>query len=91
MAEVPEGKFALMFEESKKFLNAMGLHEQLMLEILDAETDWEFIIKIDAMVEAAAKVMVKQIEIVRRALDLFAFDPGRLRKPALRSVCSIPG
>ncbi len=60
MAEVPEGRFALLFEESKKFLNAMGLHEQLMLEILDAETDWEFIIKIDAMVEAAAKAMVKE-------------------------------
>jgi hypothetical protein len=60
MTEVAENRLEWLFEESKKFLNAVGLHEELMLEILNAETDWEFIIKIDAMLEAAAKEMVKE-------------------------------
>jgi hypothetical protein len=59
MAEQIENRFELLFEASKKFTQAMGLHDELMLEIFRAKSDWEFTIKIDAMLEAAAKAIVK--------------------------------
>ena len=43
----------------------MGLHDQLILEIFRAKSDWEFIIKVDAMLEAAAKAVVKQ-QLIRQ-------------------------
>src|SRR5450631_1797701 len=55
-----ENRFELLLEASKKFTQAMGLHDELMLEIFRAKSDWEFIIKIDAMLEAAAKAVVKK-------------------------------
>ncbi|MFY9958644.1 hypothetical protein [Bradyrhizobium sp.] len=60
MAEQVENRFELLLEASKKFTRAMGLHDQLILEIFRAKSDWEFIIKVDAMLEAAAKAVVKQ-------------------------------
>jgi hypothetical protein len=60
MAEQVENRFDLLFEESKKFTRAMGLHDELILEIYRAKSVWEFIIKIDAMLEAAAKAVVKK-------------------------------
>ncbi len=60
MAEELENRSELLFEESKKFSNEMGLPEDLILKIYKAETDWEFIIKIDAMLEAAVKSVVKK-------------------------------
>ena len=60
MTEHVENRFELFLEASKKFTQAMGLHDELMLEIFRAKSDWEFIIKIDAMLEAAAKAVVKK-------------------------------
>jgi len=60
MTEHVENRFELLLEASKKFTQAMGLHDELMLEIFRAKSDWEFIIKIDAMLEAAAKAVVKK-------------------------------
>jgi len=59
MAEQVENRFELLFAASKKFVQAMGLHDELILEIFRAKSDWEFIIKIDAILEAAAKAIVK--------------------------------
>jgi hypothetical protein len=59
MADRVENRFELLFEESKKFSNVVNLPEDLILKIYRAETDWEFIIKIDALLEAAAKHVVK--------------------------------
>jgi hypothetical protein len=67
MAEQVENRFTLLHEASKKFTQAMGLHDELILEIFRAKTDWEFTIKIDAMLEAAAKAAVPT-----------SFDPGDL-------------
>jgi hypothetical protein len=60
MTEQVENRFELLLEASKKFTQAMGLHDELILEIFRSKTDWEFTIKIDAMLEAAAKAIVKQ-------------------------------
>lgn len=45
----------------------MGLHENLIKEITWADDDWTFILKIDALLETAAK------EVIRRSLRL----PGK--------------
>jgi len=59
MADHVENRFELLFEESKKFSAVVNLPEELILKIFRAETDWEFIIKIDALLEAAAKHVIK--------------------------------
>jgi hypothetical protein len=55
MTDHVENRFELLLEASKNFTQTMGLHDGLIIEIFRAKTDWEFIIKIDAMLEAAAK------------------------------------
>jgi hypothetical protein len=59
MTDHVENRFELLLEASKNFTQTMGLHDGLIIEIFRAKTDWEFIIKIDAMLEAAAKAVVK--------------------------------
>jgi hypothetical protein len=60
LTEHIENRFELLLEASKKFTQKMGLHDELILEIFRSKTDWEFIIKIDAMLEAAAKAVVQK-------------------------------
>jgi len=57
-------RFEFLLRESRKFCKAVGLHEDLILQIFTADSDWSFIIKIDAVLETASK------EIVRRSLKL---------------------
>jgi hypothetical protein len=54
----------VLLEEAHKFFEAVGLHKNLMSEIFRAKSDWEFILKIDALLEAATK------EIIKSALKL---------------------
>jgi hypothetical protein len=48
-----------LFEEAAKFCAAVGLHQDLMLKIYNAENDWTFILKIDALLETATKEIIK--------------------------------
>jgi hypothetical protein len=57
-------RFEFFLRESRKFCKAVGLHEDLILQIFTADGDWSFIIKIDALLETASK------EVVRRSLRL---------------------
>jgi hypothetical protein len=75
MVEDVENRFELLLEASKKFTQTMGLHDELMLEIFRAKSDWEFIIKIDAMLEAASKAVVKKrLNSVPNLEDEVSFD-----------------
>jgi hypothetical protein len=55
-----DNRFSRLVVASKKFTQAMGLHSNLTREIYEAKTDWEFIIKIDALLEAAVKMVVRR-------------------------------
>jgi hypothetical protein len=78
MAVDPKDRIRLLMEGAKKFLEAMHLDQALIQKIYRADTDWEFIIKIDALLEAAVKSMVKERfnlgtdEEARDSLDGFA-------------------
>jgi hypothetical protein len=48
-----------LFEEAAKFCAAVGLHKDLIREIYDAENDWTFLLKIDALLETATKEIIK--------------------------------
>ncbi len=57
-------RFGVLFAEAQKFCAAVGLHNSLIDEIAKADSDWAFVLKIDALLETASK------EIVRHALRL---------------------
>jgi len=57
-------RFDVLLGESRKFCEAVGLHKDLILQIAKSDTDWAFILKIDALLETAAK------EIIRHGLRL---------------------
>ena len=61
---MPEDRTDVLLKEAHKFFEAVGLHKGLMNEIYKAKSDWEFILKIDALLEAATK------EINKSALKL---------------------
>lgn len=48
-------RFNALLEEAEKFCLTVGLHADLMLRIYDAENDWTFILKIDALLEMAVR------------------------------------
>lgn len=52
-------RFSMLLEDSQKFCKAMGLHNDLILEILKTDSDWAFILKIDALLETASKEIIK--------------------------------
>jgi hypothetical protein len=52
-------RFEWMVEESKKLTALIDVPNDTIIEIYQAGTDWEFILKIDALLEAAAKKVVK--------------------------------
>jgi len=48
-----------MLEESRKLSKLISVPDSTVLDIYKAKSDWEFILKIDALLEAAAKKVVK--------------------------------
>jgi hypothetical protein len=55
---------AALFSEAKKFCRKVGLPPDLISTIAKQDSDWAFIIKIDALLETASK------EVIREALRL---------------------
>ena len=62
-------RFEYLHEQSKKFTTVMGLPNDLLLQIYKVGTDWEFILKIDALLEAATKQVIKKHLIGTQLMD----------------------
>ncbi|HTM11444.1 MAG TPA: hypothetical protein VL127_00940 [Bryobacteraceae bacterium] len=52
-------RFDILLEESENFCQGIGLHKDLIREILRTDSDWAFILKIDALLESAAKQILR--------------------------------
>lgn len=57
-------RFGVFLEEAQKFCLGIGLSKDLISLIAKADSDWAFILKIDALLETASK------QIIRHALRL---------------------
>jgi len=66
---MPEDKerFEFLYSESKKFSTAVGIPEDAITKIFRSESDWEFIMKIDALLETAAKEAIKRSLVLKQA------------------------
>jgi hypothetical protein len=65
----------ILFEEAQSFCMTVGLHRDLMHQIFEAENDWTFILKIDALLETATKEIVKsglKLKILNRFVGVEA-------------------
>ncbi len=62
-------RFGILLRESQKFLRRVGLQKDLILKILKTDSDWAFILKIDALLESAAK------HIIRHGLQIKLLHP----------------
>ncbi|HTF65231.1 MAG TPA: hypothetical protein VK638_21370 [Edaphobacter sp.] len=51
--------FDILLTESRKFCTALGLHQDLIMEIYRIDSDWALILKIDALLEMAAKEVIR--------------------------------
>jgi len=51
--------FERMNEEAKQFSALIGIPDSTIIDIYKAPSDWEFILKIDALLEAAVRRVVK--------------------------------
>lgn len=93
-----EGRFEFLYKESAKFCDAIGLPQETIIDVYRAGSDWEFILKMDALIEAAAKEVVKsnvkgtklidaaQLEVVLEALPV----NGRVSLAALLKAANCP-
>jgi hypothetical protein len=63
-----DDRFEWLLGESQRFCEGVGLHKDIILDIAKTDTDWAFILKIDALLETASK------EIIRHGLRLKIFD-----------------
>jgi len=73
-----------LFEAAEKFCAAVGLPKGLMQEIYNAENDWTFILKIDALLETATK------EIIKSALKLKVLNRFVGAEPLAEFVDGLP-
>jgi hypothetical protein len=57
--ETEEDRFEWMLNEAKKLSGLIGVPDGAIIEIYRADSDWEFILKIDALLEAAVRKVVR--------------------------------
>ncbi|WP_089175464.1 hypothetical protein [Bosea sp. AS-1] len=62
-------KFAWMVAESKKLTAAIAIPDSTIPDIYTAPSDWEFILKIDALLEAAVRMVVKANLVGTKRMD----------------------
>src|ERR1700733_598299 len=70
-------RFTILLEESEKFCEGVGLHKNLVREIIKTDSDWAFILKIDALLESAAKHIVRtglRIKLLNRVMQNETLD-----------------
>lgn len=58
-----------MLEEAQKFAALIGVSDDTIVNIYKCATDWEFILKIDALLEAAVRKVVKANLITGDMMD----------------------
>jgi hypothetical protein len=59
-AKEPEiDHFGILLDESHKFCEAVGLPQDLILQIHRTDSDWAFVLKIDALLETGAKEVIR--------------------------------
>lgn len=51
---------AYCWRRPQKFCEGVGLHKDLISEILKTDSDWAFILKVDALLESAAKQILRE-------------------------------
>jgi len=62
-------RFRVLYEESQKFCESVGLQKDLIIAILRTDSDWAFILKVDALLESASKHILRRglrIRLLRR-------------------------
>jgi len=47
-------------EEAQKFCEGVGLHKDLIREIIKTDSDWAFVLKVDALLESATKQILRK-------------------------------
>jgi hypothetical protein len=65
-------QFTILLEESEKFCAEVGLKRDLIFQILKTDSDWAFILKVDALLESAAKNIVRtglRIKLLNRVMQ----------------------
>jgi hypothetical protein len=72
-AEAPD-RIGILLEESKKFCKAVGLHENLIGEIIKTDSDWAFILKVDALLEISSKEIIKHGLNIKLSNKVFVND-----------------
>ena len=55
----PADRFRILYEESEKFCEGVGLQRDLIITILKTDSDWAFILKVDALLESASKHILR--------------------------------
>ncbi len=70
-------RFGILLKESRKFCKRVGLHKDLIPKIIKTDSDWAFILKVDALLESAAKHIIRhglQIQLLKRTFRNEALD-----------------
>jgi hypothetical protein len=70
-------RFTILLEESEKFCEGIGLHKDLIRDIIRTDSDCAFILKIDALLESAAKQILRtglRIKLLNRVIQNEALD-----------------
>jgi hypothetical protein len=70
-------RFTILMEESEKFCEEAGLPKDLIKTIIKSDSDWAFILKIDALLESAAKHIVRtglRIKLLNRIMQNETLD-----------------
>jgi hypothetical protein len=70
-------RFGALLEEAQKFCEGVGLHKDLIGEILKTDSDWAFILKVDALLESAAKQILRhglRFKILNRVIQNETLD-----------------
>jgi hypothetical protein len=71
-ADAMADQFDELLNQSTKFCQSIGLHENLIWDTYKTTSDWAFILKIDALLETATKEIVKfglKIELLDRVFQ----------------------
>jgi len=70
-------RFGILLKESQKFCKRVGLQKDLIPNIIKTDSDWAFILKVDALMESAAKHIVRhglQIKLLKQTFRNGALD-----------------
>ena len=65
------------FKESQKFCKRVSLQKDLIPKIIKTDSDWAFILKVDALLESAAKHILRhglQIQLLKKTFRNGALD-----------------